>query len=378
MNIALISRAKIEDRTFWSGLIENIYFNMKLNSGIKIIKIDNLNNTLRKFYTLKREILNFSNIKFDENYSEVVSKNYSKQIKLKLENYKQIDYILTFDSSLVAYLDVDIPIILWTDLLYKDYYSHYFREKKISKVSLKSIKNIENRAVEKCHKILLPTKWALNKAKSRYKNLSNKFYLLPFGPNFKKVISEKYIIKKIKDRSNSSLILTTLSVDWKRKGVEKLLRLKHLLEKKSINVKLNIIGSKKNYNIKDKNINIVKFINKNNIFGEKKIYNYLIQSHFHILFSSAEAYGIALIEANSFGVPNISFKVGGIQNLVKNNLNGKIFLKKTKLSLIAKYIQNIFKNKKKYNSLAMSSYRYQRVNFNNKIIIKNFIKLIKK
>ena len=378
MNIALISRAKIEDRTFWSGLIENIYFNMKLNSGIKIIKIDNLNNTLRKIYTLKREILNFSNIKFDENYSEVVSKNYCKQIKLKLENYKQIDYILTFDSSLVAYLDVDIPIILWTDLLYKDYYSHYFKKKKISKTSLKSIKNIENRAVKKSHKILLPTKWALNKAKSSYKNLSNKFCLLPFGPNFKKVMNEKYIIKKIKDRSNSRLILTTLSVDWKRKGVEKLLRLKHLLEEKSINVKLNIIGLKKNYNIKDKNINTVKFINKNNIFGEKKIYNYLIHSHFHILFSSAEAYGIALIEANSFGVPNISFKVGGIQNLIKNNINGKIFLNKTKLPVIAKYLQNVFKNKKKYNSLAMSSYRYQKINFNNKNIIKNFIKLIKK
>ena len=55
MKIALISRAKIEDRTFWSGLIENIYFNMKLNRSIKIVKIDNLNNSLRKIYTIKRE-----------------------------------------------------------------------------------------------------------------------------------------------------------------------------------------------------------------------------------------------------------------------------------------------------------------------------------
>ena len=378
MKIALISRAKIEDRTFWSGLIENIYFNMKLNRSIKIVKIDNLNNSLRKIYTIKREILNFSNIKFDENYSEIVSKNYCKQIKSKLEKHKKVDYILTFDSSLIAYLDVKIPIILWTDLLYRDYYSHYFRKKKISRSSLKSIKNIENRAIKNCHKILLPTKWALNKAKSRYKNLSKKFCLLPFGPNFKKVLNEKYIRKKVINRSNSRLTLTTLSVDWKRKGVEKLLKLKHILEKKGIKIKLNIIGLKKNYYFKDKNINTVKFINKNNMFGEKKIYNYLIHSHFHILFSSAEAYGIALIEANSCGVPNISFKVGGVQNLIKNNLNGRIFLKRTSLSVIAKYLQDIFKNKKKYDSLAMSSYRYQRINFNNKNIIKNFIELIKK
>ena len=134
MKIALISRAKIEDRTFWSGLIENIYFNMKLNRSIKIIKIDNLNNSLRKIYTIKREILNFSNIKFDENYSEIVSKNYCKQIKSKLEKHKKVDYILTFDSSLIAYLDVKIPIILWTDLLYRDYYSHYFGKKKFQEV----------------------------------------------------------------------------------------------------------------------------------------------------------------------------------------------------------------------------------------------------
>ena len=59
--------------------------------------------------------------------------------------------------------------------------------------------------------------------------------------------------------------------------------------------------------IKDKNINVIPFINKNTKNGEKIISNYLVDSHFHILFSNAEAYGISLIEANSRGVPEYLF-----------------------------------------------------------------------
>lgn len=378
MNIAITSRSKIEDIKYWSGTIKNIYNALKLNKRIKIIKIDNLNNSIRKIHALKREVIKFTkNEKYDDAYNETVSKNFSNQIQNKINKINKIDCILCFDASLVSYLKTDIPIILWTDLLYSHYYDHYYKNKKIVKNSLNSINKIEISTIKKAKKILLPTKWALAKAKNKYIKYSRKFYLLPFGPNFKTKIKKKNVKKIISRRSKNCLYLLTLSVDWERKGIEKLIKLKEIIKKKNIKIKLLIIGLKKKTLLKDKDIKIIPFIDKTNINGEKKISNYLVRSHFHILFSTAEAYGISLIEANSRAVPNISFKVGGISNVIKKNINGKLFKKDEDLDVIADYIIRIYQNKKKYYKLAKSSYDYYYKNFEYSKIINNFVKLIK-
>ena len=57
MIIGIISRANLENRLFWSGTENSVYNNLKLKDKIKIIKIDNLNNSLRKIFAIKREYL---------------------------------------------------------------------------------------------------------------------------------------------------------------------------------------------------------------------------------------------------------------------------------------------------------------------------------
>ena len=378
MNIAIVSRSNIEDRTYWSGVIEKVYYSLKLVKGIKVIKIDKLNNSIRKIYSLKREFLKYTKKeKYDDAYNKFVSKNFANQIKRKIEQ-NNIDYILCFDSSLIAHLDTKIPIILWTDLLYQDYYEHYFHNQNISINTLKSIRKIENLSIRKCHKILLPTKWAIKNAKIRHKSHSKKFYLLPFGINLKTSINKSNIKQIIKKKQKKKLILVTLSVDWKRKGVDKIIELKKILEFKGLIVKLIIIGAKNFKKYEHKNIDVVPFINKNFKGADNKISNLLTKSHFNLLFSSAEAYGIALLEANSRALPNLAFKVGGINNIVKNGFNGRLFNKNEKLDKIAEYVFKIFNNKKKYHKLSVNSYNYYNKIYSDKIIYNSFLKIIAK
>ncbi len=89
MRIGIISRSNLEDRVYWSGAIHSIYAKLKSNKKFEIIKIDRLNNSLRKILTLKREYLKyFKKIKYDESYNEIVAKNFANQIELKLEKKK--------------------------------------------------------------------------------------------------------------------------------------------------------------------------------------------------------------------------------------------------------------------------------------------------
>ena len=167
--------------------------------------------------------------------------------------------------------------------------------------------------------------------------------------------------------------LITLSVDWKRKGVRSLIKLKEIIKNKKINVEILIVGSKNkqllNY---DKDIKIINFIDKNQAYGENKISNLLFKSHFHILFSNAEAYGISLIEANMHGLPNITFSTGAINELIINNRNGKKFNHKVNLDIIANYLIKLFKNKKKYKELCNSSYNEFINKYSNGKIISDF------
>ena len=134
-------------------------------------------------------------------------------------------------------------------------------------------------------------------------------------------------------------------------------------------------NAKKDY--KDPSLKFLGFINKNSKSGEREISFNLLNNHFHLLFSKAEAYGLALIEANSRGLPNIAFNVGGISHIVKNKKNGKLFRKNEKISKIGHYIISIFKNQKKYRKLSLSSYYEYKKKFEYEKIISRFMSLIK-
>ena len=197
MKIGIISRSDLDNKLFWSGVPSNVYSNLKKNKKIEVVKIDKLNENLRKIFAIKREYLKIiKKTKFDETYNTKVSKNYASQIEKRLKNTSNISHLLTFDLSLVSYLKTDIPIILWTDILYSDYYRHYFKKQNVSKLSFKDIKLLEYKAIKRCKIILISSKWALNKAQKKYKQFKSKFKLLEFGPSLKEQVSEKKNKKK--------------------------------------------------------------------------------------------------------------------------------------------------------------------------------------
>ena len=378
MKIGMISRTDLNNKLFWSGIPSTVYEKFR-KEKIKVVKIDNLNQNLRKLFVIKREYFKyFKKEKFDETYNIKVSKNYSSQLSSRLKNISNLTHLLTFDMSLVSFLKTEIPIIVWTDTLYTDYYQNYFKDQKISKSSLDDIKSLEFATVKRCKLILFSSRWSLDNAKQKYKKFKNKFKLLEFGPSLRNELSQKKIKKKILKREKNKIKLISLSVDKKRKGIDKLIRLMNYINKQGIKCELTIIGHKSKKDYKNSNLKFLGFINKNDVLGEYKISKYLLNSHFHVLFSRAEAYGISLIEANSRGLPNISLNVGGVPHIIKNQKNGRLFKKNEKIEIIGNYIISTFFNVKKYRKLSISSYLEFKKKFNYVKIISNFKSLVSK
>jgi glycosyltransferase involved in cell wall biosynthesis len=69
-------------------------------------------------------------------------------------------------------------------------------------------------------------------------------------------------------------------------------------------------------------VKIIGFVDKRTPAGMDRVKDLLANSHFLILPSRAECYGIVFAEANSFGVPVLASNVGGIPTVISEGKNG--------------------------------------------------------
>ncbi|MEW5859402.1 MAG: glycosyltransferase, partial [Cyanobacteriota bacterium] len=80
--------------------------------------------------------------------------------------------------------------------------------------------------------------------------------------------------------------------------------------------------------------------------------------------SQAEAYGNVFCEANSYGVPCISTKVGGIPTVIKDDVNGKLFSITSNIQEYCTYIYDLFSDYGAYKKLALSSFNEYQTRLN--------------
>jgi glycosyltransferase involved in cell wall biosynthesis len=89
--------------------------------------------------------------------------------------------------------------------------------------------------------------------------------------------------------------------------------------------------------------------------GQSRFHEELARSHFLIVPSTAECFGVVYCEASSFGVPSIARNVGGVASAVRNGRNGQRFDLEDSPAQIAAWIASVFCDFENYRQLALSS-----------------------
>lgn len=363
MKIAFITVDSHLDHKSWSGLKLNIYNTLK-NISTDIHVLPTIPIYLKIFFKLKRNFYKFLGIKFDSERVISLSKIYSKILENKLRNLNP-DLIFTCDSYSVSFVRTNKPIYIWTDATFQNYYSHYFKKFKIHKKTIKEGNLLDLLAFRKAKKIIFTSNWAKKNCISHYGIDKNKIEILPFGSNLKNKYLEKRITDNIIKKSKKKIFsFISVGVDWERKGMEFACKLIKKLNELGINAKLTIIGPKKIPD-KYKNLKYVKFISfldKNNSKNIDTIQKNFFNSHFHLLFSKAEAFGVVFAEANSLGLFNFCFDVGGVSGAIKNDKNGYKFKKNATATYVAKVLRSKYLKKKNYIKYSKSSYYFQQKN----------------
>lgn len=372
MRILYVTTLDPNNYIAWSGLTKNIFDCLKKTSH-NIKKTGPIRSKVRYIYIVKRIFYKLFNLKYDADRKICLSKIYAKKIKVFL-NQKNYDLIVTSDTYTVSYLETDVPIIIWTDLTYKSWVDNYFKKKNILENSYLEANYLEKLALDKAHKIFLTSNWAIKDAIKNYGN-SAKFNKLEFGSNLNFKLNKDKFLKNLSDKKRFKICnVISIGVDWKRKGMDTSIKVVDYMNKIGCKTHLTIVGS--NQKAKSKNLSVINFLDKNNNKQKKKLINLIQSSHFNILMSKAEGYGVVFIEASSLGLYNIAYNVGGVSGAIKNNFNGKLFNKKDNYKVIARYLVRLFNNKENYNKKSISSYNYYHQNINWTSISDKFNKMI--
>lgn len=292
-----------------------------------------------------------------------ISRSYAAQIVDRLP--AQTDVIVAPEINLLAYLNCDLPLVLWVDTPYAGLLDAYGDFSQLCQETLNHLKTLDRLAFHNCQLVIFPSTWAADIAIKTYQLNPDKVKVVPFGANVECDRTLEDIEALVNARPTDQCKLLFIGVDWVRKGGAIALNVAKQLKQQGLEVELTVVGCKppsSEHPLPDF-VRSVGFINKSSPEGLSKFNHLIAESHFLIVPSKAETYGNVFCEANSFGVPCISTNAGGIATIIRDGVNGKSFAPDTSLEEYCTYIQTLFQNYGDYQKLALSSFNEYQTRF---------------
>jgi glycosyltransferase involved in cell wall biosynthesis len=356
MKIGYVTQYNASNILEWSGTGFNIARSLK-NQDFTVEYIGDLKEKYFQFFKGK---LYFYRYILKKRYlldrEPVLLKNYARQIEKKLAQVKP-DLIFSPGTVPIAYLESDRPIAFWTDATFASLVDFYPLFSNLCQESFVNGQTMERSILDRCKLAIYSSEWAAKSAIETYKINPDKVKVVSFGANLEGNRNIEDIKNLIKNKSTNKCKLLFLAVDWFRKGGDVALRVAEKLNKNGLNTELNVVGCQPIVKGKLPNfVNYLGFISKNTRESKEELERIIGESHFLILPSIAECTPIVFCEANSFGVPCLSRKVGGIPSVITDEVNGKLFDRDAEINEYCQYIEHLFINYSEYEKLATSSF----------------------
>ena len=385
MKIAYVTSYDVNNRNSWTKDVQGIctagYYIAK-NLVDESTSIEYIGPLSKKFAIPTRAKWSFYRNLAKKDYyrwaEPFIVKNYAHQIKHKLKNI-DVDVILSPESTApIAYLDSKQPLIIWTDTTLSALINFYPYMSNLCQENIKNIYKIEAEALKRCDLIIYSSEWAARMASQTYGIKASKIKVVPWGAKFESNRSLEDIKNIIDSRTNSPCKLLFIGVDWERKGGDIALKVATKLNEVGLETELTVVGCHP-HTVKPlpKFVNCLGFISKSTPEGLKKINQLLCESHFLILPSRAETFGLVFCEASSFGVPSLASDVAGIPTVVREGINGKTFAANAEIDEYCTYISNLFLDYSQYKNLAISSFNEYQNRLNWHVAARNAKDLIK-
>jgi glycosyltransferase involved in cell wall biosynthesis len=357
VRIAYVTTYDANDRLQWSGLGNAILESLRAQ-GIDVTSIGPLRQRFRWIGRVKRRLYGqFLGQIYDFEREALVAWDYAQQVSAQLSQ-GNFDVVFSPGTIPISRLHCPQPIVIWADATFGALTELYDESGRLCAETLRAGHRTERVALRNCALTIFASDWAAESAIHQYGADPDKVKVIPFGANFLEAPSYAQVVQSIHDRETATCQLITIGVDWIRKGIPRAIELAAALNARGLPTRLTVVGCPPPADaVLPDFVNIVGFIDKRSPEGERRLSRLLEQSHFHVLFSIAECFGVVFAEANAHAVPNIANDIGGIGSVVINGRGGQRFSPTVPIDQVANYVLKHFRDRGAYAELAMSARR---------------------
>jgi len=338
MNIVFLTRYYPEDINNWSGILYYVYHKLKERHRVEIIGPE----ILKQLSQFRAGNVSSNTFSHPYWYVNSLGRLLSERI-----NACECD-LLFFGDLLFIPTDINIPFVLLSDMTYEQVRIYYVKHEESE---TKHYISLEASVLGTACKIIHSSEWTKQKAIEFYHIDPAKIEVVEFGAN----IPEPHNYTLDIDMSICRLLF--IGKNWERKNGSMVLQIYRLLKKDGFPCTLTIIGSEPDVYSEDNDddLTVIPFFDKNvpdDLLRLKKI---LSESHFFVLPTKFDAFGIVFCEASAFALPSIAADVGGVGQAVREGKNGFLLPAEATAADYAEKIITVFDDPAYYLKLRRSS-----------------------
>jgi YD repeat-containing protein len=279
--------------------------------------------------------------------------SYARQLEQHLAE-QPVDLLFSPSTWMLAGLETNLPVVFWTDACFAGMLDFYGAFTGVAPTSIQAGHVAEQSALDRCTRAIYSSDWAAQMALQHYRVEPSRIRVVPFGGNLLEppTVEEARAGVRARDMTQCNLLL--VGVDWARKGVDIAVETVEILNAAGLNARLTVVGCQAPPSrLLPDCVEVIPFIGKDTIEDRRRLGEIFKRSHFFIMPSRAEAFGLVFAEASAFGVPSLATRVGGIPSAIIDDLNGRLFPLEAGGAEYAEHILKSMRNRDRYHQLAL-------------------------
>jgi glycosyltransferase involved in cell wall biosynthesis len=264
------------------------------------------------------------------------------------------DFVIAVQSPACAEVKIDVPLVLTHDQTFIERLAYVpFEKRPPADEYVRQALEQEGKSFHAADIIAYPSRRSCTTVQETYGIHAAKLRMVPWGANLPHVPSRPEVDQMIRARPKDSLVLTTIGVDWKRKGGDLVVAAFRSLRRSGRDVRLNVVGMSPP--TLDEGVNVDLFVDKSTAEGVREFSRILASTHALLAPSRVEAFGHIFAEAAAFGVPAIAADVGGVSTSIEDGLNGRLLSRDATGEDYAEAVERLCRDQPTYVATAQAS-----------------------